>query len=102
MPFLNWKRVDLQDFRPGIRSYAILGEKAIVAVMEIATDFEDPGHSHPTEQAGIVLEGEMEMSLGEEIQRLGAGSIYFVPPGVHHRFRILDRPAKALDFTVKP
>ncbi|MEW6033396.1 MAG: cupin domain-containing protein [Chloroflexota bacterium] len=101
MPFFDWRTVKLQDFRPGIRSHAILGEKAVMAVMEVAPGFEDPGHSHLAEQCGIVLDGEMEMSLGQESQHLGAGSIYFIPPGIHHRFRVLGKPAKVMDFTVK-
>jgi len=101
MPFLDWRSLKLQPFRTGIQSHAVMGEKAIMAVMEIAPGFEDQGHSHPAEQCGIVLEGEMEMDIGQEGCRLKPGSIYFVPAGTHHRFRVLDRPVKAMDLTVR-
>jgi quercetin dioxygenase-like cupin family protein len=101
MGFFNWRQVALQEFRPGIRSYAVLGEQVVLAVMEIAPGFEDPGHAHPGEQCGLVLEGEVEMDIAGEGTRLGVGDGYFIPVQAHHRFRVGNVPAKVLDTTVK-
>lgn len=101
MGFFNWRQVALKDFRPGIRSHAVLGEMVILAVMEIAPGFEDPGHAHSGEQCGLVLEGEVEMDIAGEVKRLGAGDGYFIPAQAQHRFRVGTRPAMVLDVTTR-
>ena len=101
MPVFNWRRVELQDFRPGIRSHAVLGERATLAVMELAPGFEDPGHAHPGEQCGLVVEGEIDMDIAGEASRLGPGDVYFIPPNAHHRFRVGPAAARVVDVTVR-
>jgi quercetin dioxygenase-like cupin family protein len=42
-------------------------------------------HSHPHEQVGYVVSGEIEVNLeGQAPMRLQAGSSYYVPPNVKH------------------
>jgi len=47
--------------------------------MQIAESKEDPGHNHPFDQCGIVVEGEIEMFVGEERKRLGAKRVLLHP-----------------------
>jgi quercetin dioxygenase-like cupin family protein len=99
-----WNHVnalDLQDFRPGIRSMAHLGQGLIMAVMEIGPGREDPGHQHPFDQCGLITEGEIEMFVGDERRVMRAMEAYFVPAGVVHGWKTFDRPVKILDVSVK-
>jgi quercetin dioxygenase-like cupin family protein len=44
-----------------------------------------PVHSHPHEQIGYVVAGEIDLIMeGHETARLTAGSTYYVPPHVRH------------------
>ncbi len=56
------------------------------------------GHSHPDqEQAFYILEGEMEVDVGEETYRLRAGDCVLLPRDVFHKHRnIGDTPLKFL------
>ena len=45
-------------------------------------------HSH-AEQWGIVVEGEMELTIGGVTRRYGPGESYHVPGGVEHSARFL-------------
>ena len=45
---------------------------------------EVPDHAHPHEQLGLVLEGDIDMTIAGETRRLGPGSAYVVPGGVQH------------------
>ncbi len=47
-----------------------------------------PPHSHG-EQWGIVVEGEMELTIGGETKRYGPGDSYHVPAGVVHSAKFL-------------
>jgi len=47
-------------------------------------------HRH-AEQWGIMVEGEMELTIGGETRRYGPGDSYYIPAGVEHAARFLSR-----------
>jgi quercetin dioxygenase-like cupin family protein len=99
-----WGKVNnlsLQDFRPGIKSKAEIGDRLIMALMEIGPDKEDTGHQHPFEQCGIVTEGEIEMFVGDEHQILKPMDVYFIPAGTLHGWKTFAASVKILDVSVK-
>ena len=103
MAFLgNARDMALADFRPGIRSKAEIGDRLILAIMEIGLGKDDPGHNHPFEQCGIVLEGEIEMLIGDERQILGPMDTYFIPAGIFHGWKTVDHPVRIVDISGKP
>lgn len=56
-----------------------------------------PSHSHYHEQAGIVLEGELEFTIAGETRLLQQGDLYFIPSNIEHSVRVSSSPAKVLD-----
>lgn len=54
---------------------------------EIDTDIDIPEHAHGA-QWGVVLEGEMEMTIGGETEVYRRGDTYLVPKGITHITRI--------------
>ena len=94
--------MNLQEFRPGIRSTAEFGDKLVMACMEIGPEKEDTGHQHPFEQCGIVVEGKIEMFIGDVRSILEAMDTYFIPAGVTHGWKTFDVPARLLDVSAKP
>jgi len=54
-------------------------------------------HSHPHEQAGVVLEGEFDLTIGGETRRVRGGDMYIIPGGVEHRVVTGEEKAVALD-----
>lgn len=97
----NVVRLDLQDFRPGIRSVAEFGDGLVMACMEIGPGREDAGHSHPFEQCGVVVAGRVEMFIGDERRVLEAMGTYFIPADMIHGWKTFDMPAKILDVSAK-
>ncbi len=100
-----WGRVNsmnLEDFRPGIKSRAQIGDRLIMAVMEIGPGKEDSGHQHPFEQCGIITDGEIEMFVGDEHQILKPMDAYFIPSGAFHGWKTFGASVKILDVSVKP
>ena len=45
---------------------------------------EAPGHHHHNEQISVVLRGRADVRLGDRFERVGPGTIMFVPPNVDH------------------
>ena len=56
-----------------------------------------PEHSHPHEQAGMLLEGKLELGIGEETRICESGEMFIIPGGVTHSARPMGGPAVVLD-----
>jgi quercetin dioxygenase-like cupin family protein len=93
--------LELQDFRPGIRSIAECGDSLTMACMEIGQDREDTGHQHPFEQCGIVVAGKIEMFIGDQKRVLAAMETYFIPAGMVHGWKTIDTPVRLLDVSAR-
>ena len=101
MTFWDLATLPLAEFRPGILSKAEIGDNLIMVCMQIAPGLEDTGHVHPFDQCGIVLEGQIEMLVGQERRLLNANDCYFIPSGRRHGWKTFDRPVKLLDVSSK-
>jgi len=101
MGFWDLKTLRLDEFRPGIRSKLESGSNLTMAFMEIAANKEGTAHDHPFDQCGIVIEGEIEMSISEEKKLLKPMETYFIPAGIKHNWRTITLSANILDIVVK-
>jgi quercetin dioxygenase-like cupin family protein len=56
-----------------------------------------PWHNHPNEEVYLVLEGELELALGDELATVQAGQTVHIPSGVFHQLTNLgQQPARFL------
>lgn len=101
MVFWHVDTLKLEAFRPGITSKAQIGENLIMVCMEIDRDKEDAGHVHSFDQCGMIIEGSIEMFVGEERRQLQAHECYFIPADVRHGWKTFDKPVKLLDISHK-
>ncbi|PKB79941.1 MAG: hypothetical protein BZY88_10705 [SAR202 cluster bacterium Io17-Chloro-G9] len=82
---------------PGARTRTFWGDNMLLSLVEIDANSEVPKHTHPHEQGGIVIEGEMEMGIAGEVRVLKPGDMYIIPGDVEHYAKCGAIPAKALD-----
>ncbi len=82
---------------PGARTRTFWGEHVLLSLVEIDAGAEVPNHTHPHEQAGIVVEGEMQMGIAGEERTLKPGDMYIIPGDVEHYARSQGTPVKVLD-----
>ena len=75
---------------PGVQGWIAQSENRQVVFFDIEPLMEVPAHSHG-EQWGIVIEGEMELTIGAETRRYRPGDTYHIPAGVEHRAKFLTR-----------
>jgi len=101
MAFWNLGTIQLEEFRPGIKSKAELGDNLIMVCMEIDAGNEDTGHTHTFDQCGIVIEGQIEMFIGADRRLLNANETYFIPSGEKHGWKTFDKSARLLDISLK-
>jgi quercetin dioxygenase-like cupin family protein len=82
---------------------AIYSEKSSISFLELPAYSRVPSHHHPSEQIGIVLEGEIQYTIENETKVCGKGAAFVIPPNAHHSLVVVsDKPAKLVDiFTPK-
>ena len=68
-----------------------LGTTDTVMLVEItlSQDAVVPMHSHPNEQVGYVVRGEIELTIGEAVYLCQPGDSYAIPGGVEHMGRAI-------------
>ncbi|HEY0581169.1 MAG TPA: cupin domain-containing protein [Chloroflexota bacterium] len=70
---------------PGVhRRVLSCGDQVMVVQFRIAQGAAVPPHTHPHEQVGHVVSGQMKFRIGDEERELGPGDGYSVPGGVLH------------------
>ncbi len=79
----------------GVRAWLFQGKDHQIVFFDIEPVGEVPPHSHG-EQWGVVVEGEMELTIGGEKRRCRAGDSYYIPAGVVHSARFLT-PVRVID-----
>ena len=71
----------------GLTSYLFQGYNQQINFMSFDRDIEVPEHSHEA-QWGVILSGEIELTINNEKQILKKGDTYFIPKDVVHSARI--------------
>jgi hypothetical protein len=67
----------------GIRGWLLQGPNTQVVFFDIQPVGTIPPHSHCS-QWGMVIEGEMSLTIGNETRTYRKGDRYFIPAGVEH------------------
>jgi quercetin dioxygenase-like cupin family protein len=69
----------------------------LVSLLEFSANAIVPLHTHAEEQVGIVLEGELYMTIGGETRLMKPGQAYIIPSNVEHGGRAGEKPVKVFD-----
>ena len=78
MPFIKIDDYEPIELIPGARARTPYGEHIMLSYLEMEEGAIVPLHKHPHEQAGMLLTGKMELTIGDETR-------VCVPGGhVHH------------------
>lgn len=82
----------------------IWGERVMMAIITVpANQPIGPPHKHPNEQAGLILEGEVTITIGNETRTLKQGDAYIAPPNVPHgRAKVSKNPIRTLEIFSPP
>ena len=84
MPFCDIQNRPKKELLPGLRVQSFWGEQMLAITVELDADTIVPEHSHPHEQVGTVIAGELSLTLDGETRRLQPGDVYIIPGDVPH------------------
>jgi len=100
--FFNSFEMERQEMVPGITLRTKWGDNVMLSLVDVEPNTVMDEHHHPHEQAGIMLQGEFDMTIGGETRRLRPGDGYMIPGGVPHSLRSFEGWALALDIFSPP
>ena len=86
-----------KELAPGVRTRTFWGDNLLLSVLEFDPNSVVPNHTHTHEQAGVILEGEVEMDIGGESRLLKPGDVYIVPGNVEHGGRSGNSSVRIVD-----
>jgi len=102
MSFYDLGRMEYQLKREGVHLKSITGERLQVTQVRLDAGFESD-HSHPEEQIGLVLSGQIRLTIADETRTCATGDAYHIPANVRHSFKVLSSPhAEILDIFSPP
>jgi quercetin dioxygenase-like cupin family protein len=84
-PFRSWNGRDAFEIHPGVRLHAIGGEQVLLCRVSYEPGTTVARHVHDdTEQLMAIVEGEVEMTIGDETRTLQPGDVVVVNRGLEH------------------
>jgi quercetin dioxygenase-like cupin family protein len=96
---------DLPEVSPaaGLVLQPLLGSGLMVSFARYEPGAEAPLHAHEEEQIFVVVDGEFDVTLGDETRRLKVGEAAVIPAWVPHRvIASIDGPATQIDVFCPP
>ena len=91
MPIMKKSDGEMTEIAPGVQRWELVNgelgaESLTVADLTITPGSRAPTHTHPTEEAMIIVGGELEAVLGDEVITVREGETVLAPAGVKHGF----------------
>jgi len=102
MHFYNISELKTQQPAEGVELRIITGAKMSMAFFRLQPGAAIPEHTHPHEQMGTVLQGALEVIIGDETQIVTEGTAYQIPSDLPHSARCLDKQAHVLEVFSPP
>lgn len=95
--FIDTSQCTRRTLFPGVEIRTAAGDEIMLSRVEIQPGCVVEEHSHPHEQAGMVLRGGARFLVGGEERVLGPGDMYTIPGGVAHKVIATEEGCEALD-----
>ena len=97
MPFIDIDEIEPLEVIPGCRMRTPHGENLMLSYLEMDEGAVVPLHDHPHEQGGMLLQGKIELTIGDESRVVEPGAMFIIPPNTPHKAVAVDGPAVVLD-----
>ncbi len=97
MYYLDAENRMTRELAPGVHARIFWADRMMLSLVNFEPDAVVPAHSHPHEQAGVVMAGKVRFEIDGQVQVLGAGQMYLIPGGVEHSALAIGPGAQVLD-----
>ncbi|MGH2348194.1 MAG: cupin domain-containing protein [bacterium] len=95
--FNHIDRLPEREMRRGVHMRLLAGDALMFSVVRFEPHATVPTHQHSHEQIGYVIEGELELWVGDDRRTLRAGDMYTIASGVPHGAETGDATCVVMD-----
>lgn len=95
--FLSRSDTSHHEIFRGVHIFTAAGDRMMLSLIEFQPGAVVEPHSHPHEQMGMLLEGELTFTIGGQTRTLKPGEMWRIPGGVVHSAVAGEHAVKALD-----
>jgi len=86
-----------KQFKPGAMNHFFWGDTVLISRVTLEPNRDFGIAIHPYEQVSLLLEGEIELEVGDEVRQLKKGDGVVIPPNTTHHARTFSSPAILLE-----
>ena len=96
--------VPWEDLSTDMRRKVLFSGELTFVFLELKGPTSEPIqlHSHVNDQISYVVDGELEVQVGEVVRRIGKGGFFRVPPDIPHGARALSPVVQFVDVFTPP
>ena len=84
-------------FKPGAFNQFFFGDTVLLSRVTLEENRDFGQAIHPYEQVSLLIEGEIELQVGDEVRRMKVGDGVVIPPNTYHRARTFHFPSVLLE-----
>ena len=84
MPIIDLETIKKKELLPGYQVRFVHSDNVTIAFWDAKAGSKLPAHSHVHEQISQIIEGEFELTIGEETFVLKQGKVAIIPSNVEH------------------
>ena len=83
--------IDYKDVLEKIQQKTLAyGDRTLMAEFRLEQGADLPRHSHPHEQTGYLVSGEIALTIGDETHQVKPGDSWCIAGGVEHKATVLE------------
>lgn len=97
---VTYKEVPVVTLAPGANTHIVPGKSFTLSFVTLDANTYGKVHSHPHEQAMIILKGEMDAIVDGKYFRVKAGDVVPIPGDVPHGGQALGEPCQMVEVFV--
>ena len=95
--FIDKQNCPRHTIFPGVHIHTAHTDRLMLSVVDLEPHAVVEEHSHPHDQMGLLLEGELEFIIGGQRRVLKPGQMWRIPGGVKHKAIAGPEGAQAMD-----
>ena len=103
MGFIDTDKLQVVERLPGWKGRYFDSESMTFGHYEFDAGSSIDEHSHPNEEVWNIIEGQLDVRIGDEAQVAGPGAVALVPPNMRHSVKALTSgTAIVVDYPLRP